>query len=750
MRAFAVTAFGCWLCLGMSSAARAQCATATALTAGCAQTASSGVASAPPDTQEPAKASPPAETPPTTEEPRSLFDPTWHQFQIGGRFTSVSGDPARFQRYQDLRDGLLFTDFKYANEGADGRWLFRATADNVGYRDQRYGASYQRTGKFVITGLWDEIPQFYSVDTRTPYTGSGGNLVLDDAIQAAIQHGNPAKLNLYVPVASQFDLRERRDTGTVNLVATPTPDIDVTANFSTTRHTGELPWGGSFGFSNDVEVALPYDSRTNLFTLGTEWMKGGNMLRVAYDGSWFNNLDDTLIWDSPLRLDDSTSAPGRGRMALWPTNSAQTISVGGYHKFNKRTQLTGFASYGFWSNDQPLLPFTINSALTQIALPRATAEADAHVFSTNLNLVSRPSKDFRVTARFRDYDYNNNTPATTITNYVAYDSSIGTSSTLGPELYAHTRTNFDADATWSGLQPLAVTAGYSFNHTGYDFRIFDGTSENVLRLSADATGSQWFTFHAKYEYGHRTGSGLNQDLLVEIGEQPLMRHYDLANRDHNQFTGIVDFVPNDLWTFSVSGGLGKDSYPGTELGLQETTFRTVSFAADFQEPNGFGAGGNYNLERYSGLQRSRSADSSTFNDPLRDWTADTHETVNYFSLYATPPRIGPNTEIRATYDFSFAEGSYLYTVVPGGPLPAPSQLPNVHNKLQQLHVDLRHRLSTRLALSLSYLYEPFDVYDFAFDPSVVNSIVQPSSLVLGYVYRPYTANTGAISLRYLW
>src|SRR5262249_1035571 len=153
---------------------------------------------------------------------------------------------------------------------------------------------------------------------------------------------------------------------------------------------------------------------------------------------------------------------------------------------------------------------------------------------TNLNLVSRPTKDWRVTARFRDYDYNNNTPSTTITNYVSYDTSIGTSSTNGPELYAHNRANFDADATGTGHQPLAVTAGYSSNPTGYDFRIFDSTAENVLRLSADATGSQSFTFHAKYEYDHRTGANLDEGLLTEIGEQPLMRHYDLANRNRNQ------------------------------------------------------------------------------------------------------------------------------------------------------------------------------------------------------------------------
>ena len=142
---------------------------------------------------------------------------------------------------------------------------------------------------------------------------SGSPLLLDDATQQRIQNGQ-ANLNAYVPIAPQFDLRERRDTGAFNLVATPTSNLDVTAAFTTTRHRGELPWGGSFGFSNDVEVALPYDSRTNDFTIGTEWTNSRSMLRVAYNGSWFNNLDDTLVWDSPLRKDDSTSAPGRGRM----------------------------------------------------------------------------------------------------------------------------------------------------------------------------------------------------------------------------------------------------------------------------------------------------------------------------------------------------------------------------------------------------------------------------------------------------
>ena len=149
------------------------------------------------------------------------------------------------------------------------------------------------------------------------------------------------------------------------------------------------------------------------------------MLRVGYDGSWFTNNDDTLVWDSPLRLDDSSSSgPGRGRMSLWPTNQAHTFSIAGSRKLPARTQFTGFLSYGVWSNDSTLQPFTINSQLPPIALPRPTTEGQVNVFSTNFGLVSRPADDWRVTARVRTYNFDNQTPATPIRQFISYDNSV--------------------------------------------------------------------------------------------------------------------------------------------------------------------------------------------------------------------------------------------------------------------------------------------------------------------------------------
>src|SRR5262245_29317419 len=215
MQAFAIVSVICWFGLAAPATVSAQSATPQPAPVPTDAHATGAAKPTPP-----ADPQPPAPTGPAADISPSLFEQTWHQVEFGGRFSNVDGDPARFQRYTDIRDGVLFTDARYAREDPAGAWLARVAADNVGWRDQRFFGEYERPGRFVISGVWDEIPQFYSVDTKTPYTGSGGTLVLDDAAQRQAQAQNN-NLNVYVPVSPQFELHERRDIGNVQFKATP-------------------------------------------------------------------------------------------------------------------------------------------------------------------------------------------------------------------------------------------------------------------------------------------------------------------------------------------------------------------------------------------------------------------------------------------------------------------------------------------------------------------------------------------------
>ncbi|MDR1989832.1 MAG: MtrB/PioB family decaheme-associated outer membrane protein [Acidobacteriaceae bacterium] len=680
---------------------------------------------------------------PDADSEASLFAPTWNTFQLLGRVSSISGDAARWQRYDDLRNGLLFTDARL-QRGTD-QWNLTAGADNVGWRNQRYFGSYERIGLLNISGTWDQIPEFYSATTRTPYTSAGGGvLVLDNA---ARQVGN---YSAFVPLATPFNLQERRDIGDLHISLTPTPAIDVTGGFTTTKHDGTLPWGASFGLNNTTEVAMPYASRTNDVDMGLSWTNQRAMLRAGYSGSWFNNQNDTLVWDNPLVASGSTTstAPSQGRTALWPSNSMQTVSTTGYAKFAHQTQVTGSFSFGWMNNNQPLLPFTINSALPQLTLPRDTTDASAQTVATTLGVVSRPQKSWRLSARFRQYDYNNKTPETLIPQFISYDTSLSTSVTGGPELRSYSRDTFDADATWTGLAPLAFTVGYTNNHNGYDYRTFTSTNENVVRVSADAVGAAWVTFRAHYEHGNRVGSGLDEASLVEIGEQSQMRQYDLANRVRDRVVGQIDLTPTEQLTLSVSGGTGSDHFNDSYFGLTGSDFSNVSFSADYLLPKDVGVGASYNYERYAGTQRSRSATTAAdAANAARDWTADSRNIINYVSLYVRPPRIG-RTETRISYDYSRARNNILYTV--GSALPTPSPLPETFNTLQDLRFDARYRMTGHWTATLSYVYEPYRVFDFSFDPSVIDSIAQPGAMLLGYTQQPYTAHTGMFGASYHW
>ena len=116
--------------------------------------------------------------------------------------------------------------------------------------------------------------------------------------------------------------------------------------------------------------------------------------------------------------------------------------------------------------------------------------AEAHVFSTNLNLTSHPTTDWRFGARYRNYTYSNQMPATRITN-IRQLRRLGRRRRRRAVRISTPTAGPTSTPTRPGrkLKPLALTVGYTHNGNGYDARIFESSGEDVFRVSADAVGS---------------------------------------------------------------------------------------------------------------------------------------------------------------------------------------------------------------------------------------------------------------------
>jgi MtrB/PioB family decaheme-associated outer membrane protein len=718
-----------------------------------------------------AQATLPTPTDPRDQAASSFTGRLFGAVDFGGRFTSVAGDPARYERYRDLRDGPFAQNILLTRRGED--WAFDGLATNVGYRDQRYAAEYRSVGKLRVGFLWDQIPLFISSDTRTLYTQvQPGIFRLEDVMQANNEAGRTT-IRDYTDQAAEFETRTRRDLGVLDVVFNATRDLDLKFNVTSTSREGQIPYGATFGFNNLVELPAPIDQRTTDAKTLVEWANEDGLISVGWDGSWFDNHIETLIWDNPLKINDSPSyssaysdgrGPSQARMALWPTNTQQYVHATGSIATGGRGRLTGYLAAGVSKQNVDLLPHTINSLIPVVPLERPTAEAEFRNTIFNVQYSARPVREFGVIARYRYADIDNRTPHFETLGRVRFDGALDdAANSPEPEPYSVRRKNFDVDGTFSVLPFTSVKVGYGSAITDRTFRIFEETTEHTFRASIDATGNQYASVRGLFEVSSREGDQLDLQLLDEVGEQPGMRHFDIADRDRKRFTVIVTANPTDIIGVSGSVGVGRDEFPSSEFGLQSYDSNQYSLGVDVIPNDRVGVNVVYAWEDYASLTQSRSAtpDAAQFNDPRRNWFTDYDGKVKNVDATLDIVELAPRTDLRVNVNWSDADDVYTYGLVTGSVLPEPAQLAPVVNELLRSTVDLSYRVSNNLRVGAGYWFEKYDVEDFALGPLTISDIalppVQPgfpivptNSLLLGYIYRPYTAHTGMVRLTYLW
>jgi opacity protein-like surface antigen len=263
-----------------------------------------------------------------------------------------------------------------------------------------------------------------------------------------------------------------------------------------------------------------------------------------------------------------------------------------------------------------------------------------------------------------------------------------------------------------------------------------------------------------YERTVREGSGFDDTVLTAVGAQPASRWYDDADRTRDRTTLLVDVTPASFIGLNGTVFAGRDAYDNADqrFGLLDNDNNGYTIGVSVAPTRGVSFGATYGYERFTSLQRSRAANpspDSSWTDPARDWTLDNEETVNAVNVNLDLIRTLPNTEIRLGYDWTDSDQGFVY----GGPridaLAAIGQfvpLPAVTNSWQRATVDVRYFLTPKVGLGAGYWYHKFEVDDYQTldlsDGTPRTDYI--GSLMLGYGYRPFNANTGFVRIIYLF
>jgi MtrB/PioB family decaheme-associated outer membrane protein len=733
---------------------------------------------------------------------------------FGLRGTGAEGDEARYERYQDLRSGV-FSRVVLGDETERRRVGVRL--ENIGYRNGFYGAEYH-TGRSRFAGSVDSIPLNYSYLTSTPWVeGATGVFELDDVAQSLVQNRTPGVVgihsaaaqlvtpSIYRGLARPFDLQSRRDTISASLGHDLNAQLGFNVSVSSIKKGGNQPYGMSFAFNNANELPIPLDNRTNNMAANLEYGTSQGSIRVGWEASYFNNQIQEIVWDNPLRATDFTpydpsgysngNGPARGRMAMPPSNSMNTVSTVGIYKLAARTTVSGSLAFTAMNQNEALIPWTSNPAVANAgvyetfpglaSLPRATAEAKVHGLNGVFTLTSRPNNIFGLNMRYRVNDHRNLTPAFDAREYVRFDA-VPEDIEHGISQNFNVRQNtFDLTGTFKVARHTAINIGYIFDDYERTGRSFSDMRDYTFRTSVDTLGNRWVTVRASFDHTTRIGSGFSEASIEDGGLQPGLRFYDESDRDRDRGALLFVFTPGSSMDVTLQFAKGRDIYKGEghEFGLLNNDNETVNIGTSYSPVDKVTLGANYGRDKYNSLQSSRNANPpcglnvppcapgtyDSWFDPNRTWLLDNDEVVNNVLTFVDIEQVIPKTDIRFSYDYSDSDQAFMHSgpritalatntiLTTGDTRPCAAgvsscfeALPNVTNKWHRLTADVRYGITSKVGVAASYWYEKLDITDFAtLDLAAgVPRIDYLGLLSTGYGNRPYKGSTGSVRLLY--
>jgi MtrB/PioB family decaheme-associated outer membrane protein len=685
-----------------------------------------------------------AQTKPETTAPSSGF------IDFGVRGTSTTGQPARYERFRDLSDGLFLEGFRF--EKMQSGWLFAAAADHAGRADQKYFGSIIKPGQFKFNGSWDQIPFLMSQTVRTPYEETGHNTFrLKDAQQTIWQNMSTTlrypSFQSVIAASPAFDLKSQRHTAAGGFEYLLNDSLTFKANVKQSMRTGNQPYGAYL--STEIELPVRIDNKTTDLDASIEAARGPALFRIGTTGSWFNTSAGAIIWDNPARLADNTDTArtsSQGRLpALSPDSTRLGVNGMVSVKLPRKTRLTAYGMVAsLRDGGEPIIPMTINSAVVSPTLARQTVDGDARTTAANVTFTSRPTKVFNVIAKYRYFDYNNRTPVFEVNARVGNDGgSISTSSTFDTEPYSLKRTTLDADVYLTPMRKGSFSVGGSRVDESRNDRIFTKVVDNVGRVKFDLTGGGPINIRSVYEHSERRGEGLDEQLLIGISEKRSVRHYDIADRDRDRFTVLGSFAPITNWSLNLSTAVGRDNYLNSALGLQDNNHNVYSAGVNGSPTDMLSLGLSYSYEDYHTKQMNNTGSSTTSIDLTKNFSTTGIDKVHSVIGNVDVTGIAQKVDLHLTYDFNQTRADYTFGT--GDPvattLTAPVALPQIKSDLTRGAADAIYHLNSRFSLGLTYWYDKYTVQDYTLDSQAKEARIPGNYMLLGYAFEPYTAQT---------
>jgi MtrB/PioB family decaheme-associated outer membrane protein len=620
----------------------------------------------------------------------------------------VSDDSFKFGEYTGLNEqgGYIDGSATIRSRSHDGSWL-DLSATNLGLDTRSLSVASGKQGSYRLSFGYKELPHNISGTALTPFLGVGtSSLTLPSGWVPGANTGTMPELAASL---HGIDLETQRRAVDLGASLTSVVHWEFAVRFRHEDKLGTLGTAGSFVFGSS-QLGMPVDYDTNQMDVSAAYSRSRLQVRLAYYGSIFKNNDVALTWANPyVPLVAGATA---GQRALAPSNQFQQLVVSAGYEFGKSTHATADVALGRMTQDEPFLPYTTNSSLTTQPLPRSSLDGRVNTLTGNLKITSVVTDKLRFDAAFTYDDRDNQTPQA-VYDWITTDVAPAAASPRTNLPYSSTHSVAKLDGGYALARDLRIDAGCDYDEYKRDLQEVDRTQEHICWGKATGRAFDRAEFMLKGSHAERTISNYTANPEIVSPENPLMRKYNMADRDRDTAALRVDVPIGERISVGLESNISWDHYRKSVIGLLDG--RSAAVAADCA----FSLSQDTSATCYLSHEQINSNQANAeFLPGAPLWYASNKDTIDTAGA-GIKHRASDKLDIGLDYTYSRSTGEISIRGATVG-------FPDLTSRLDSAKLYATYLLKKRLSLRLAYWYENYRTEDWALDgvtPSTISNVL---------------------------
>jgi len=464
----------------------------------------------------------------------------------------VSSDDYRYGDYTGLDDkGLYLSGDIFARYWGEDAEFMRFDGYRLGQDSRAMFIEGGKQGMFKVRASYQGIPRRIFDSTSTPYRGSGNDTlglpagwVRAPTTQGMTQLGGSLQR---VKIERDWDIYS------VGAGYTPTSNWAFDVNFRRQERDGKAISSGSF-FFDAAMFTRPVEDATDELEISTTYNARNWQVNLGYRGSFYDNDNSSLTWDNAYTA--QTPGADTGRMALAPDNDSHQITLAGSMTLPRRTIINGQISLGRMKQDENFLPYTSNSLIATSALPRNSPNAKVDTTNINLRAVSSPWQKVTLQGEFRYNERDNKTSENTY-NYVVTDL-FNSANSARNRAYDYERYDYRLRGEYRLPARTRLYAGYDYETDERTQQARSKTTTDRVWAQVRAKVTKIADLDVKVYTEKRDGSSYKQPTNTSTPENPLMRKYNMADRDRDGIKARASTYAGERFNLGVEYEYNED------------------------------------------------------------------------------------------------------------------------------------------------------------------------------------------------